>query len=258
MQFSPEVERWRTTVAKYVPIQFLEKALWTMQYESGGNPEARGDSGAAIGLYQIHSNESIPGRPSPGALLDPEYNIRYAAQNLGMSSGNFSAWGDGTANLPPYNPATGTGRFGALGNYPFPGDTNPAINGRAPLADNVGGVITAGFPIDIPTDIPFIDIPGIGRATQVFTGPAGAIFSVGGKLFDKLGNPIGTITDGIDAVKSAASKSIEIFLWLLNPHNWFRLFFIALGSALFALGAYVYIRGDSVASDASTAAKAVA
>lgn len=257
MQFSPEVERWRATVAKYVPIQFLEKALWTMQYESGGDPDARGDSGVAVGLYQIHSNESIAGRPSPGALLDPEYNIQYAAQNLGMASGNFAAWGDGTANLPPYNPATGTGRFGALGTYPFPGDTDPPINGRAPFADSVGGVITTGFPIDIPNDIPFIDIPGLGRAGLIAS-PLGPVYLLGGKLFDKLGNPIGTITDGIDTVKTAASKSIEIFLWLLNPRNWFRLFFLALGTALFALGAYVYIRGDAVVSDASTAAMAAA
>ncbi len=256
MQFSPEVERWRTTVAKYVPIQWLEKALWTMQYESGGDPNATGDSGVAVGLYQIHSSESIAGRPSPGALLDPEYNIQYAAQSLGMSSGNFAAWGDGTANLPPYNPATGTGRFGALGNHPFPGDTNPAINGRAPIASDVSGDITADFPVDIPDSIPFIDIPGWGQAAFIGSLPLGPVYLLGDKLFDKLGNPIGTLTDGIDAVKTAASKSIEIFLWLLNPHNWFRLFFIALGTALFALGAYVYIRGDAVVSDASTAAMA--
>jgi hypothetical protein len=123
MQFPPQVERWRPIVAKYVPPQYVDKVLWVIQHESGGNPSAIGDGGVAIGLLQIHDNTSIPGRPTKEQLLDPEFNILYAAQKLGMASGNFRAWGEGTEHYGhTYNPETGTGKFGALGFHPFPGD----------------------------------------------------------------------------------------------------------------------------------------
>jgi hypothetical protein len=60
-------------------------------------------------------------------LLDPEFNIRYAAQNLGGASGNFRAWGEGTEIYDyPYDPKTGKGKFGALGYHPFPGEGRTA------------------------------------------------------------------------------------------------------------------------------------
>ena len=49
MEFPPEVERWRSLVAKYFPPESVDKALWTIMYESSGNPSAVGDGGAARG-----------------------------------------------------------------------------------------------------------------------------------------------------------------------------------------------------------------
>jgi hypothetical protein len=117
-QFPPEVERWRATVAKYFPPELVDKALWVIQHESvpPGNPTSIGDNGVAVGLFQIQSSDRWAGRPTKEQLLDPEFNIRYAAQNLGAASGKWSDWGEGVVDERG-------NRFGALGNNPFPGGT---------------------------------------------------------------------------------------------------------------------------------------
>lgn len=113
MQFPPEVERWRPTVAKYFPPELVDKALWTIQHESGGNPNVPGDGGVARGLFQIQDNRNFANRPDAAWLDNPENNIKYAAQQLGAAKGDFSAWGEGsTYNGKP---------FGAFGNNQYPG-----------------------------------------------------------------------------------------------------------------------------------------
>lgn len=118
MQFPPEVERWRPLVAKYFPPELVDKALWVIMWESGGNPRAQGDNGVAIGLFQIHDNTSISGRPTADQLFDPEFNVRYAALNLGAAYGNWKPWGEGVLYKGQ--------KFGALGFRPFPGDNKPS------------------------------------------------------------------------------------------------------------------------------------
>lgn len=135
MKFPPEVERWRPIVAKYFPPELVDKALWVIMYESGGNPGAVGDGGNAIGLFQIHHGGSIPGRPDAGRLSDPEYNIRYAAQALGAASGNWAPWGENnTYNGKP---------FGALGHHPFPGDGIPTPG--TTVANRASGAVNSLF-----------------------------------------------------------------------------------------------------------------
>lgn len=113
MAYSQSVEQWRPLVAKYFPPELVDKALYVIQGESGGNPTIRGDGGVAIGLFQIHDGTSISGRPNAEVLSNPEENIKYAAQQLGAAGGNWGAWGEGTT----YNGQ----KFGALGNNPYPG-----------------------------------------------------------------------------------------------------------------------------------------
>jgi hypothetical protein len=133
VNFPPEVERWRPLVAKYFPPELVDKALWVIMYESGGNPGAVGDGGNAIGLFQIHHGGSIPGRPDAGRLSDPEYNIRYAAQALGAARGNWAPWGENnTYNGKP---------FGALGHHPFPGDGIPTP--RSTAATRASGAVNS-------------------------------------------------------------------------------------------------------------------
>lgn len=129
MQFSPEVERWRSLVAKYFPPELVDKALWTIQHESGGNPGAVGDGGAARGLFQIQDKRNFSNRPDAAYLDNPENNIKYAAQELGAASGNFGAWGEGTT----YNGQP----FGAFGNNQYPGG--------APMSSQGGGGVDPSY-----------------------------------------------------------------------------------------------------------------
>lgn len=120
--YSPEVERWRPLVEKYFPPALVDKALYVIQGESGGNAGAVGDGGAARGLFQIQDNRNFASRPDAAYLDDPENNIRYAAQQLGAAEGKWSDWGEGSS----YNGQA----FGALGNNPYPGDAGRYPNSQ--------------------------------------------------------------------------------------------------------------------------------
>lgn len=131
MQFPTSVEQWRQAVTDIarefgLPDWWIDKVLWTINGESRGDPNAVGDSGNAVGLLQIHSSDSIAGRPSKDQLLDPLFNIRYAATSLGMVNNNFAAWGENNS----YNGQP----FGALGNNPFPGPQSPLTPGVSSAA----------------------------------------------------------------------------------------------------------------------------
>lgn len=178
MEFPPEVERWRSTVAKYFPPELVDKALWTIQYESGGNPGAVGDGGAARGLFQIQDSRNFSNRPDAAYLDDPENNIKYAAQQLGAAGGNWSAWGEGT---------TYQGKvFGALGNHPFPGDRMANLG-----PSGIDGRLAA------PVGSPVSD-----AANTAYGGVRGlADMSGGGNTPTVVGTPLaGSIADQLDVV----------------------------------------------------------
>lgn len=70
-------------IQKYFPQDQWENALRVIQGESGGNPQAIGDKypikgilAPSYGLFQIRA---LPGRPAPEQLLNPEFNVAYAA-----------------------------------------------------------------------------------------------------------------------------------------------------------------------------------
>lgn len=281
MDFAPAVERWRSLVSQYVPAQYVDKVLWVINYESGGDPNAVGDNGVAIGLLQIQNSSAFAGRPSTEQLLDPSYNIQYAASQLGINSGNFGAWGEGTS----YN---GT-KFGALGNHPFPTDTGTASAG------NSGAGATASAPTAVPAgsylaDLPgplkplgtLIDGAGIVIGTVVDAGgkivsliPGGHyIVDAEGKVFDTTGqqigkvsgatagavggvagNILGPLTDLLTKLPDVLAGTFTALKWLLDPHHWFRLFFIGAGGVMVVTGAYMYVRGDKVTSDIASATK---
>lgn len=126
-QYPPSVEQWRPLVKKYFPPELVDKALWVIMYESGGNPNRPGDGGVARGLFQIQDNRRFRGRPPAQWLDNPENNIRYAAQVLGAAKNKWSDWGEGSL----YNGK----RFGALGNHPYPG--NKALNSRGSTSSGI-------------------------------------------------------------------------------------------------------------------------
>lgn len=110
--YPENVNRWRTAVSNEFPANLVDKALWVINYESGGNAAARGDSGKAVGLFQIWNGSAIAGRPSAEWLLNAANNIHYAAKHLGAANGNWGDWGEGRL----YNGKP----FGSLGNHPYP------------------------------------------------------------------------------------------------------------------------------------------
>ena len=80
--FPPNVERWRSLVAKYFPAHEVDRALWVIQHESGGDPgiASRFNAGGgenSHGLWQINL-KAHPGMQ--GKTNDPEAATAYAAQ----------------------------------------------------------------------------------------------------------------------------------------------------------------------------------
>lgn len=134
-KYSAQTERWRTLVAKYFPANLVDKALYVIEHESGGNPSAAGDGGHARGLFQVQAagspaDPSGSSRPPRDWLDDPENNIKFAAENLGAANGEWSAWGEGV---------TYQGKpFGALGNAPYPGDDGKSTGGSSRTWDSAG------------------------------------------------------------------------------------------------------------------------
>ena len=155
MAYSPAVEKWRPLVEKYFPPELVDKALYVIQGESGGNATITGDGGNAIGLFQIHHGGSISGRPDAEVLLDPEQNIKYAAKQLGAASGNWAAWGEN--NLYEGKP------FGALGNNPYPG---AITNARANVAGAIKSVPGQAEPTPAPSKNPSVTALGLPRGKK--------------------------------------------------------------------------------------------
>lgn len=106
---SAPVERWRAAVSKYFPKEEVNKALWVVAHESGGNETASGDGGKAVGLFQ---DQHI----APGT--SPEDQIKDAAR---LYTENKKNGGSGWADWGENNLYQGK-KFGALGNNPYPGD----------------------------------------------------------------------------------------------------------------------------------------
>lgn len=83
------VEQWRSLVSQY--DWDVDLVLRIMQCESGGNPDAVGDTTTAYASYGLMQIRALPGRPAPAWLLIPENNIQYAYQ-LSGGGVNFQPW----------------------------------------------------------------------------------------------------------------------------------------------------------------------
>lgn len=78
------VQNIHPLIKKYFPKSQWLNAQRVMQAESSGNPSAIGDRYPIAGVYApsygLFQIRGLPGRPSPRQLLDPEFNVKYAAQ----------------------------------------------------------------------------------------------------------------------------------------------------------------------------------
>ncbi len=112
MAYAPSVERWRSQLAGLFPASEVDKLLWVIQHESGGRPEAIGDSGASYGLFQSQSPR--------GSVSTPEQQIQDAYRR--WTARGYKDWGENSSYQGK--------KFGALGNYPYPGGPSTA-SGRS-------------------------------------------------------------------------------------------------------------------------------
>lgn len=120
------VDRWRPMVEKYFQPQDVDKALYVIAGESGGNPTIPNSTGSgATGLFQILPSHGVNGN-------DPETAIRWAANQVYNVRGDWGDWGEGvTYNGEP---------FGVLGTNPYPGNNTTWANpNNANVREGTGG-----------------------------------------------------------------------------------------------------------------------
>lgn len=108
------VEKWRPLVSQYFRPEDVDKALYVIKGESGGNPSIKAavPSEQSWGLFQLNIGGGLGTGHTPQQLQDPETNIKIASQAVYGGSG-WSPWGENN---------TFEGKsFGALGAKPYPG-----------------------------------------------------------------------------------------------------------------------------------------
>lgn len=108
--YGENVMRWAPTVARYFPPELVDKALYVMSLESGGNDQAISKT-CDYGLFQMNRCGGVGTGIPIEDLLDGEFNIRQAAATV--AADGWGHWGEG--RLYRGEP------FGALGHHPYPG-----------------------------------------------------------------------------------------------------------------------------------------
>lgn len=96
-------EQWRSQLAKVFPADQVNKMLYVIQHESGGNAGAVGDSGHSYGLFQSQSPRN--------SVATPQQQIEDAYHR--WQARGYKDWGE--------NNSYQGHRFGSLGNHPYPG-----------------------------------------------------------------------------------------------------------------------------------------
>lgn len=90
------VEQWRGLVEAYWPADIVDEALWVIDCESGGNPDAYNPSSGAAGLFQFIPSTWASASESAGwsgaDVYDPEANIAVAAWLYGAYDTPWAAW----------------------------------------------------------------------------------------------------------------------------------------------------------------------
>lgn len=73
------VNPYFSLIQKYFPQSEWQRAYNVMMGESSGRPNAVGDTNTPHSSYGLFQIRALPGRPSPQQLMDPEFNVRFAA-----------------------------------------------------------------------------------------------------------------------------------------------------------------------------------
>lgn len=127
--YAPDVEKWRPLVAKYFKPEDVEKALYVINGESGGNPTIKNSTGSgATGLFQIMPFHGVD-------AANPETAVQWAASQV--ANHGWSDWGEGvTYQGQP---------FGVLGLTPYGGQPVATASASAPDAATLGALNNAGY-----------------------------------------------------------------------------------------------------------------
>lgn len=201
MVYPPAVEQWRPAVERifreegggsFNPAD-VDKALYVIQWESSGNPDAQSDSGG-YGLMQLNDGGLGEGY-SIAQRLDPETNLRVSARAIYGGSG-WSPWGEGSEQYNyPYDPNTGKGRFGSLGDRPYQGGGGSGSTPLGGRSQTTAG-ITYGGGTQRNTYGIYDNLGGGGGMTQQQQSPRGIGAAIGGALAGLFPGQTGGVGNG--------------------------------------------------------------
>lgn len=212
--FEPNVERWRSLVAKYFPADQVEMALAVVQLESHGNPGALNDRGEySRGLFQVNTGPGANTDLASWNLYDPETNVR-AARLVWDRARGWSPWSTASAA------ASLVGGRGIP--IPVPG------MGTAPGVALVPG--SAGQPATVVQTEPIPSFGGVGASLE---GIAAGVA--------KAGQSVVEIPATIAAASAAWLTSATSFLsWLGQTNIYERLGLVVLGGILVVIGLVLF------------------
>ena len=221
-RYSPSVERWRALLERYFAPEDVDKALYVMQGESGGDPMASGDGGASIGLFQLN-DDGLGSGMSARQRLDPETNIRVAADAVYGGSG-WRPWGEGVTYKGK--------RFGVLGARPYRGPTEPSEPtepGSLPTGDMADDIekIMRIYLDGAPRPEDFEDALEYSVALQTWSGTIKELSDVSRSLRQSeqgiIELPDGTVIPKAGAnaemVEAVNRSNLNVYRSILNRHN---------------------------------------
>lgn len=137
--YSPQVEAWRGDVtrefmARGLTAADIDKALYVIQGESGGNARAINPNSTARGLVQIMGSHGF----SEEQRFDPQFSIKWMADQV--KDHGWTDWG-GDGALYEGKP------YGTLGLSPYPGDSRSGSSGSSGANGSQQSRIRANSPI---------------------------------------------------------------------------------------------------------------
>ncbi len=160
-QYSDATEAWRPLVQRYFKPEDVDKALYVIEGESGGDPNATNTSSGAAGLFQILPTHGVNGK-------DPETAIKWAANQVYNVRKNWGDWGEGVTyngepfgilGVKPYNGSSGSVRSTSGTTSGSASGWNPSDVGKSiqnflawmqPRADQIGFKSATGLPSAFP------------------------------------------------------------------------------------------------------------
>jgi hypothetical protein len=205
--------------------------------ESGGNTQAHnagtpGHPENSYGVLQI--NLAAHPQYTIAQVTDPAQAFKIAYSDFGSQ---FSQWTTYTGGQSAsYLVEVGTAIARMLGSA-----SSPPSSGIEPAQTTYGAPVSGPTPqqfdpLAFKSDVAAVTNGGGGSGVTPVVSPAGVSDALSG-----ISDISGTIGSSI---KDAFSPIADLIKWLLRPEHWWRIFFVAGGSALFIVGISIYLRPE--------------